>query len=310
MSIALIFPGQGSQSVGMMKAFSEQYSLVKERFQEASDIVGYNLWDLTQNNTDNFLNRTEYTQPIILTASIAALEILRKEISFTPNYMAGHSLGEYTALCAAGALSFAEAIHLVHTRGKLMQEAVPHGEGAMAAILGLKNATVSKICGEVEGEVYPANFNAPEQVVIGGRYEAVKNACEVFKEAGAKRALLLPVSVPSHTPLMRPAAAKLGLYLDKVHWKPLNTPVIFNVDTKLHADRYGIEAALGAQLYQPVLWAASILKLVGEGVTACIEVGPGKILTGLNKRIDSNLSTTAFNTPEALENVCHLVENT
>lgn len=299
--LAILFPGQGSQSVGMMKALNEQYPLVKQRFQEASDIVKRDLWVITQENTDDFLNRTEYTQPIMLTASYITYEILVAETGVVADYMTGHSLGEYTALTASGALSFAEAVHLVHMRGQLMQEATPHGHGAMAAILGLNAHDLQQICANIKGDVWPANYNSPEQIVIGGLSEAVKSAMEACKERGAKRTLLLPVSVPSHTPLMRPAAVKLGLYLDKVHWSEPKIPVIFNVDAQIHQERYGIEGALGKQLYEPVLWTACVDALAEYGVSKAIEVGPGKVLSGLVKRINTNIKTANFEAPEQLE---------
>lgn len=301
--LALLFPGQGSQSVGMMKPLSEAYPIVKQRFQEASDIVGHDLWAISQENTDDLLNRTEYTQPIILTASYAAYEILKEHVALKPDYMAGHSLGEYTALTASGALSFAEAVHLVYMRGQLMQEVTPHGRGAMAAILGLDEHAISQICMNLAGEVWPANYNSPEQIVIGGMIDAVKEAIEACKEQGAKRAILLPVSVPSHTPLMRPAAAKLGLYLDKIHWSEPKVPIIFNVDAQMHQQRYGIEGALGKQLYEPVRWTACIDALALAGVSKAIEIGPGKVLSGLVKRTNDKIKTANFETPEQLENI-------
>lgn len=306
--LALIFPGQGSQSVGMFKALSEHYPQVLQRFQEASDIIGKDLWNIAQENPDDQLNYTIYTQPILLTASYAAYEILQKELNIHAQFAAGHSLGEYSALCATGAISFAEAVELVHQRGKIMQEAVPFGEGAMAAILGLEDKIVREVCQDIEGEVYPANYNSPGQVVIGGKKAAVEAAIAAAKTAGAKRAVLLPVSVPSHTPLMRSAAAKFSLFLDKIHWQELKIPVVFNVDAKQHKDRYGIQAALGAQLYEPVLWTNCMTTLADAGVTKVVEIGPGKVLSGLAKRIDERLSACNFDSPENLDTLRNFLE--
>lgn len=300
--LALIFPGQGSQSVGMFKVLSEQYPQVLQRFQEASDIIGKDLWTITQENPNDQLNYTIYTQPILLTASYAAYEILQQEFNIHAQFAAGHSLGEYSALTVTGAISFAEAVELVHQRGKIMQEAVPFGEGAMAAILGLEDKIIREICQDIEGGgVYPANYNSPGQVVIGGKKAAVDAAITAAKSAGAKRAVLLPVSVPSHTPLMRSAAAKFSLFLDKIHWKTPKIPVIFNVDAKQHKERYGIQAALGAQLYEPVLWTNCMHELAEIGVTKVVEIGPGKVLSGLAKRIDERLSACHFDSPDNLE---------
>lgn len=308
MTIAVIFPGQGAQSVGMMQELSASYPIVKEYFAKASDIVGRDLWDIAQNNPDNLLNTTEYTQPIILTASYVAYQILQQALPFTPAMMAGHSLGEYTALCVSGAMSFEEAVRVVNVRGQLMQEAVGLGEGAMAAILGLSNQEIAQACADADGEVYPANYNAPGQVVIGGKTEAVNKAIEAAKALGAKRAVLLPVSVPSHTPLMRVATANLGVHLEKIHWQSPKIKVLFNVDAQARTERYGIESALGAQLYQPVQWVRTVENFAKEGVRACIEVGPGKVLSGLVKRIEKDLHTASFERPEDLEKVKAMME--
>lgn len=307
--LALIFPGQGSQSLGMLKALSEQFPQVLQRFQEASDIIGKDLWTIVQENPDDQLNHTIYTQPILLTASYAAYEVLQQELAISPQFLVGHSLGEYSALTVAGALTFAEAVALVHQRGSIMQEAVPFGEGAMAAILGLEDKVVREVCSGIEGgEVYPANYNSPGQVVIGGKKAAVDAAIVAAKAAGAKRAVLLPVSVPSHTPLMRSAAAKFSLFLDQIHWQEPKISVIFNVDAKQHKDRYGIQAALGAQLYEPVLWTDCITALGEAGVNKVIEVGPGKVLSGLAKRIDNRISAGNFDSPDQLEGLRSFLE--
>ncbi|MBR1375975.1 MAG: ACP S-malonyltransferase [Cardiobacteriaceae bacterium] len=299
--LAIVFPGQGSQSVGMCAQMAEKFPDVKKRFDEASQIVGTDLWNIAQNNPDDFINRTEYTQPILLTACYATFEVFQNICNKKADFFAGHSLGEYTALLAAGAMSFSEAVKLVHIRGKLMQEAVPFGTGAMAAIIGLNNHDVAEVCSNAGNEVFPANFNAPGQVVIGGKREQVENAVKIAKEKGAKRAVLLPVSVPSHTPLIRSAAAQFSLHLDKIDWKPLSAPVIFNVDCEKHSDRYGIEAALGKQLYSPVLWRECITKLADDGVSKAIEIGAGKVLSGLIKRIDPRVNSFSFDNPEQIE---------
>lgn len=301
-SIAVLFPGQGSQSVGMMRDFAELYPLVKTRFHQASDIVGIDLWDIAQNDTNARLNQTAYTQPILLTASFACYEILKQETNLNAAFMAGHSLGEYTALLAAGALSFEEAVRLVNKRGALMQNAIPRDEAAMAAIIGLNDKQVAQICMEVAGDVYPANYNTSEQIVISGRTNAVELAVARAKEMGAKRAVLLPVSVPSHCPLMRAAAAELSFYLNQIQWKlPEKTQVIYNVDGQTRQTVDGIISALGAQLYQPVLWTSCIKKLVDSGVDTFIEMAPAKVLTGLNKRIVPSLKTLSFDHPAALD---------
>lgn len=305
--LALLFPGQGSQSVGMMKALNDAYPEVKRYFDEASEIVKKDLWHIAQENPDDLINHTAYTQPILLSASYAGYQILNRELNLNAQFMAGHSLGEYSALCASQALNFAEAINLVYHRGTLMQSAVAYGEGAMAAILGLEDKTVIEICEDID-DVWPANFNAPGQIVIGGKTEAVQEAIKQSKASGAKRAIILPVSVPSHTPLMRRAAAEFSLYLDKIHWHAPKTTVIFNVDAKTHHDRYGIQAALGAQLYEPVQWSASIRHIAEQGVNKAIEIGAGKVLTGLVKRIDKNIQCINFESPEHLETVRKLLE--
>ena len=306
---AVVFPGQGSQFVGMMKEFAASYPLVKARYQEASDLLGCDLWDICQNDSDARLNQTIYTQPILLVAGYVSYEILKQETGLVPDYLAGHSLGEYTALCAAGAMTFAEAVPLVHKRGELMQKATPSGEGAMAAIIGLSDKEVSQLCDKVGGEVTPANYNSPQQIVIAGKKTAVEKAIAAAKEAGAKRALPLPISVPAHSPLMRPAAANFSLSLDQVHWQDPAIEIIYNVDAEPRHNKFGIESALGAQLYSPVLWRRCIEKLAHLGVGKCIEASPGKVLTGLNRKITSAIDTVAFDRPEALEKIKTLLEN-
>ncbi|MBV7435523.1 ACP S-malonyltransferase [Cardiobacteriaceae bacterium TAE3-ERU3] len=309
MTTAIIFPGQGSQSQQMLSEMAAQFSIVKQRFDEASEVIGKDLWQIVQENNNAELNQTAITQPVLLAAGIACFDILKAETDINPVFMAGHSLGEYTALCAAQAISFAEAIDLVHQRGELMQEAVPYGEGSMAAILGLEDQDVIEICAMVDETVQAANFNAPGQVVIAGTVAGVAAAIESAKKHGAKRAIELPVSIPSHCSLMKGAAAKLSLSLDHAHWKMPNTTIIHNVDGQERHNVDGIKSALGAQLYKPVQWVKCIDKLVAEGVTYCVEAGPGKVLTGLNKRINKELKTTAFDQPSALPVIIETLES-
>ena len=265
-TIALIFPGQGSQSPGMLKELAAAYPVVQRRFQEASDVLKLDLWQISQDETGSQLDQTAITQPALLAAGVACADILRDECGINAPFMAGHSLGEYTALCAAGAMSFAEAIQLVHMRGKIMQEAVAPGAGAMAAILGLADEDVISVCNRTPGKVSAANFNSPGQVVIAGETAAVEAAVEAAKAAGAKRAVTLAVSVPSHCELMRAAAGQLSLHLGKIHWQTPNAVIIHNVDAKTHDSTSGVEAALGAQLYQPVRWVDCIEALAARGV--------------------------------------------
>lgn len=303
MKSAIIFPGQGSQSQHMLSELAQAYPIVKQRFDEASEIIGKNLWHIVQENPHAELNQTAITQPVLLAGSIACYDILKAETDIDPVLMAGHSLGEYTALCAAGALSFKEAIHIVHQRGLLMQEAVPYGEGAMAAILGLKDQEVVDLCQHISATVQAANFNAPGQVVIAGTTQGVAEAIAAAKAQGAKRAIELPVSVPSHCRLMKGAAAKLSLILDQAHWQMPQPSVIHNIDAKPRQNIDGVKSALGAQLYRPVHWTDCVHALVTAGVTYCIEAGPGNVLTGLNKRIDKTLKTIAFNQPDTLTRI-------
>ena len=288
-TIALIFPGQGSQSPGMLKELAAAYPVVQRRFQEASDVLKLDLWQISQDETGSQLDQTAITQPALLAAGIACADILRDECGINAPFMAGHSLGEYTALCAAGAMSFAEAIQLVHMRGKIMQEAVAPGAGAMAAILGLADEDVISVCNRTPGKVSAANFNSPGQVVIAGETAAVEAAVEAAKAAGAKRAVTLAVSV---------------------HWQTPNAVIIHNVDAKTHDSTSGVEAALGAQLYQPVRWVDCIEALAARGVNLFIEAGPGKVLTGLNKRIDKTLRTVAFDHPDSVAAVRQALSET
>ena len=284
MNTGLIFPGQGSQSVGMLADLAETNDLVEKIFAEASDVLGYDLWKLTKDGPSEDLNKTERTQPALLAAGVSVWRVLENKIP-TPSVMAGHSLGEYTALVCAGSLDFTDAISLVADRGRFMQEAVPAGEGAMAAILGLDDDVVAKVCESIEGIVSCANYNSPGQIVIAGQQASVESANEALKEAGAKRAILLPVSVPSHCALMKPAAEALEKRLESIAVNSPTVPVIHNVDAKTHSDPAEIKQALIDQLYQPVRWV-DVMKVISEKSDQVIESGPGKVLAGLSKRID------------------------
>ena len=301
-SLAFVFPGQGSQSLGMLAELGAEHPLVLETFKEASEALGYDLWALTQDGPAEKLNQTDITQPAILTASIALWRLWLAEGGKQPDFVAGHSLGEYSALVAAGCLSLADAVKLVERRGRLMQEAVPAGQGAMAAILGLDDAVVLAACAEAaQGEVVSAvNFNSPGQVVIAGHKEAVERAGAACKAAGAKRALPLPVSVPSHCALMKPAADKLAVELAKITFNAPTVPVVNNVDVKCETNGDAIRDALVRQLYNPVQWTKSVEYMAAQGVEHLYEVGPGKVLTGLTKRIVDTLTASALNEPSAM----------
>lgn len=300
---ACVFPGQGSQTVGMLKELADAYPSVTETFQEASDVLGYDLWALVQNDSDGKLNETQVTQPALLTASVAIWRLLREQ-GVEVDYLAGHSLGEYSALVCGGTLAFADAVKLVEARGSYMQEAVPAGAGAMFAIIGLDDAKIADICQQTAiatGDVVaPVNFNSPGQVVIAGEKNAAQQAADACKEAGAKRALPLPVSVPSHCELMRPAADKLDDALQSVSLSAPAINVVNNVDVNIETDPQAIKSALVRQLYCPVQWTRTVEYLAAAGVERVIEVGPGKVLTGLGKRIDKSLEYVAVNTPESL----------
>lgn len=289
--IAIVFPGQGSQAVGMLGDLSTTYSQIEETFEEASKALGRDLWALAQNGPAEELNQTQNTQPLILTASVAMWRVLQTKIDITPTFMAGHSLGEYTALVCAGSLDFLDAVKLVEQRAMFMQQAVPEGEGAMAAILGLNVTDLIDICDQAaQGEVVSAvNFNAPGQVVIAGNTAAVNRAIELAKEQGAKRALPLPVSVPSHCALMMPAAENLLDAMVEANFASPKIHVLHNTDVALHNDVAAIKEALSKQLHTPVRWVETVEALVNAGVDTVIECGPGKVLTGLNKRIDKSL---------------------
>jgi [acyl-carrier-protein] S-malonyltransferase len=294
---AYVFPGQGSQTVGMLAELAAENPQVEATFREASDALGYDLWQLVQQGPAEELNKTWQTQPALLAASVAIYRVLQSKNAVQPSMMAGHSLGEYSALVCAGVLNFADAIKLVELRGKLMQEAVPEGTGAMQAIIGLDDASIRKACEEsAQGQVVsPVNFNSPGQVVIAGNKEAVERAGTACKAAGAKRALPLPVSVPSHCALMKPAADKLAVALEAITFSAPSVPVVNNVDVKCETEGAGIRSALVRQLYSPVRWTESVEFIAAQGVEQLLEVGPGKVLTGLTKRIVDSLSAAAVN---------------
>ncbi|WP_445766495.1 ACP S-malonyltransferase [Rheinheimera sp.] len=291
-TLAIVFPGQGSQAVGMLSELYQQHDVVKHTFAEASAALGYDLWALVANGPEADLNETQRTQPALLTASVAVWRLWQQQGGATPAYFAGHSLGEYSALVCAGVLTLADAVKLVEKRGNYMQQAVPAGVGAMFAIIGLDDAAIVKACADAaQGEVVsPVNYNSPGQVVIAGHKAAVERAGELCKAAGAKRALPLPVSVPSHCALMRPAAEQLVTDLAALHFNNAVIPVVNNVDVAIAPDAAAIKDALVRQLYSPVQWTQTIEWLAAQGVTQVLELGAGKVLSGLIKRIDKNLS--------------------
>lgn len=300
-TFAFFFPGQGSQSVGMMQGL-ESHAIVKQTFEEASSVLGVDFWKMATEANDE-INLTQNTQPIMLTAGIATWRVYQSLGGKQPVAMAGHSLGEYTALVAAGALSFAEALPLVKFRAKVMQQAVPEGQGAMAAILGLDDETVRAVCSEAaQGQVVQAvNFNSPGQVVIAGDKAAVERGMELAKAKGAKRALPLPVSVPSHCELMKPAAEKLHDYLQNVAVQSPQVPVLHNADVAAYSDAAQIKDALVRQLYNPVRWVETVQQLAAQQVLSSAEAGPGKVLTGLAKRIVAEMSCVALVNEESIQ---------
>ncbi|HHF3031824.1 TPA: ACP S-malonyltransferase [Vibrio diabolicus] len=300
---AIVFPGQGSQAVGMLAELGEQYDVVKQTFAEASDALGYDLWALVQNGPAEDLNETFRTQPALLASSVAIWRVWQELGLEQPANLAGHSLGEYSALVCAGVIDFKEAIKLVELRGKLMQEAVLAGTGAMYAIIGLADDAIAKACEDAaQGEVVsPVNFNSPGQVVIAGSKDAVERAGALCKEAGAKRALPLPVSVPSHCALMKPAAEKLAVALESIEFNSPQLPVINNVDVVAETDPAKIKDALVRQLHSPVRWTETVELMHEQGVEQLLELGPGKVLTGLTKRIVKTLTAAAVNDVASLD---------
>lgn len=300
---ALIFPGQGSQSVGMLSALAERYPEIRETFEEASSAVDRDLWALASSGPEEELNQTRWTQPVVLAGDIAIWRVLRSNGMPDPIGAAGHSLGEYAALVSSGAMAFDDAVRIVHLRGELMQQAVAEGEGAMAAILGLAEAEIERICAESAQDgrtVVAANYNAPGQLVIAGHRDAVEAAAGACREAGAKRALLLPVSVPSHSPLMAPAADPLMEALEAVEFGSPSWTVLHNSDCRPRSDAAGIRRALVDQLTRPVRWTDTLEALASRGANRYLECGPGKVLTGLGKRFDRSADWIALDDPDTL----------
>lgn len=303
---AMVFPGQGSQTVGMLAELAGDYPIVQETFKQASEVLGYDLWQLVQEGPAEELNKTWQTQPALLTASVAVYRVWQQKYpALKPEVMAGHSLGEYSALVCAGVLDFQDAVKLVELRGKLMQQAVPEGIGAMYAIIGLDNDAIINACKQAEqGEVVSAvNFNSPGQVVIAGAKAAVERAAALCKEAGAKRALPLAVSVPSHCALMKPAADQLSVSLESITLKEAGVFVLNNVDVKNEIEADAIRNALVRQLYSPVRWTETVEKMAQNGVEVLVEVGPGKVLNGLTKRIVDSLQAVSVNDVKSLDSV-------
>tara|TARA_R110002110_G_scaffold14698_1_gene67611 strand:+ start:28493 stop:29446 length:954 start_codon:yes stop_codon:yes gene_type:complete len=304
-NIAFVFPGQGSQKIGMLAAAYAQFQAVRDTFAEASDALGYDMWDLIQQGEQNALNMTETTQPVLLASSIALWRAWQEERGPSPAIMAGHSLGEFSALVAAGALDFADAVKLVRSRGQFMQTAVPVGEGAMAAIIGLDDAVIDDVCAGVAqgiGQVVAAvNFNSPGQVVIAGQVAAVEAAITALKEAGAKRAMPLPVSAPFHTSLMKPAGEELAKAISDIEIQRPGIPVVHNVHAAAESDPETIRSLLVEQIYSPVQWTRCMGSIIDAGATHIVECGPGKVLSGLNRRIDKSLESFSLEEPEALQ---------
>ena len=294
-NLAFVFPGQGSQKIGMLSELAEQYSLIKETFDQASDVLGYNMWELIQKGEQEAINLTERTQPILLASSVAIWRLWNEKNGAIPSQMAGHSLGEWSALVCSGVVDFADGLNIVRARGQYMQQAVPVGEGAMAAIIGLDDKAILEACGNAQslGVVDAVNFNAPGQVVIAGSNAAVEAAMESCKAAGAKRALPLPVSAPFHTSLMKPAADNLANLVNTVNFSAPQVSVVHNVHAQTETDPETIKALMLEQIYSPVKWVDCVNQLKNNGATTLIECGPGKVLGGLTKRIDREITSLA-----------------
>lgn len=301
-NLAFVFPGQGSQAVGMLAELGAEFSVVHEVFDEASEGAGIDLWTLAQDGPEAELGKTEHTQPALLAASVAVWRTWQTQGGPLPAQIAGHSLGEYSALVCAGALPLRAAAALVAERGRLMQAAVPAGVGSMAAVIGGDDEVIRGVCKEVSGEevVTPANYNSPGQLVIAGHTGAVDRAAQRLTELGVRKVIKLAVSVPSHTPLMREAAQQLAARMADLPWQVPTIPVLQNADAKAHVGIEFIRAALERQLYMPVLWSDSVRSLVQNGATKIFECGPGKVLTGLCRRIDKSIEARALGTPDEL----------
>ena len=304
-NLAFVFPGQGSQKIGMRADLAVRYPIVTQTFAEASQVLGYDLWDLVQNGAQEDINLTECTQPLLLTASVAVWRVWKELEGAQPALVSGHSLGEWSALVCAGVVAFTDAVKLVQQRGKFMQDAVPVGQGAMFAIIGLDDALIIAACKKAEqGEVVSAvNFNSPGQVVIAGTAAAVERAGVLCKEAGAKRALPLSVSAPFHTSLMRPAADRLAEQITATEFKAPQIPVVHNVTAQTESNPEKIKALMIEQIYNAVRWVECVNTMSAAGITTMIECGPGKVLSGLNKRINSELTTLSIEKSEEVDSV-------
>ncbi|MGY1408709.1 MULTISPECIES: ACP S-malonyltransferase [unclassified Luteimonas] len=301
--LAFVFPGQGSQSVGMLAELSERHPVVRDTFAEASQGASVDLWALAQDGPEEQLNRTEFTQPALLAAGVAVWRAWLAAGGAQPALLAGHSLGEYAALVAAGALSLEDGARLVRVRGQLMQDAAPAGTGAMAAVIGAEDALVEEVCREAsrDGVVVPANYNSPGQIVIGGHAAAVDRALALLSERGVRKVVKLAVSVPSHTPLMRDAANRLSEVMAGLSWSAPSIPVVQNVDAEVHDGAHAIRDALARQLYLPVQWTGCVQALTAKGATRIAECGPGKVLAGLARRIDKGIDMRTLGTPGDLD---------
>lgn len=309
--LAFVFPGQGSQSLGMLAELADRHAVVQKTFIEASTAMGEDLWALASEGPTSMLNRTDHTQPLMLTAGIAVWRAWREGGGALPALMAGHSLGEYTALVAAGALDFPTAVELVRDRGRFMQAAVPEGEGAIAAVLGLEETTLAALCAEVtDGVVEPVNYNAPGQTVIAGHRQPVERTLDAARDAGAKRAVMLPMSVPAHCSLMASAADRLADRLGGVTLHAPAIPVMHNVDLSVTTTPAAIRERLVEQLRSPVRWTECIQRLGERGIEQVVECGPGKVLAGLNRRIDRGMGIQAIHDPDSLARALNTLEVT
>ncbi len=309
MKIAAVFPGQGSQSVGMLKDLNDRFSIVSETFAQGSEVLGYDLWKLAQEGPEETLKQTEYTQPVMFASGIAVWRSWKEAGGANFSVMAGHSLGEYCALTAAGVFEFAEAMSLVAERGRLMAEAVPEGVGGMAAVLGLDDDVITRVCESITGDrvVQAVNFNSPGQVVISGHLDAVEKAAEAAKEAGARRAVILPVSVPNHSSLMDVVAKPLAKRIDEMQTGTCDVPVVQNLEAKSYSSVSEMLSSLKRHVNSPVNWTGTIPKLKEAGAELVVEMGPGKVLTGLSKRIDKTLASTFIQDGESLNKSIALV---